>query len=136
MIRTSCFTVIAALVFAGVTVMPSAAEARDMEDCMLAWGQAARSYLTKNRTSGPEDEVFKTACQMEAKGDKAGARLEAVVIGMKALAKLDIGGCGKFMGRYIGATLPDRLCEATKTEDDAALKLMVSESLPPAQKKG
>src|SRR5262245_25107151 len=54
--------------------------ARGVEDCQLAWGQAVRSYLTQNRTKGPEDAAFKPACELESKGDKSGARIEAVLI--------------------------------------------------------
>ena len=132
-IRRTCFTLVAALVFTGLTGTADRAEARDTEDCMQAWGRAVRGYLTQKRTSGPEDEAFKPACALEAKGDKAAARLEAVLIGMKALAALDMKGCGRFMGLYIGATLPEKLCEATKTEQDQGLREMVKDSLPAAQ---
>ena len=71
------------------TVGAGAAEARGVEDCQLAWGQAVRSYLTQNRTKGPEDVVFRPACTIESQGDKAKARVEAVVIGVQALVKLD-----------------------------------------------
>src|SRR5262249_37139860 len=70
-------------------------EAREPEECQLAWGQAVRSYLTQNRTKGPEDAVFAPACELEAKGKKDEARVEAAIIGVKALAKLDPKGCAR-----------------------------------------
>ena len=106
------------------------AMARDIEDCQLMWGQAVRSYLTQNRTKGPEDEAFKPACELEAKGDKPAARVEAVTIGVKALAALDMRGCARFMETYIGATLPAKICEAAKGDDAEGLKKLVEGSLP------
>ena len=117
-----------------LTMLPSQAQARDAEDCMLYWGQAVRSYLTANRTKGPEDETFKPACEIEAKGDKPKARLEAITIGARALAALDMKGCKRFMEYYVGATLPGKLCEATKGQDVEALKKLIDDSIPPPPK--
>jgi hypothetical protein len=110
----------------------STAYARSVEDCALAWGQAVRSYLTQNRTKGPDDETFKAACEMES-SDKSRARVEAVLIGTKALAKLDPRGCAKFLESYVEANGPAKLCDAAlKGTDDGTLRKMIGDSLPPA----
>ena len=119
------------LLLAGFVVGPASAWARDLEDCQMWWGQAVRSYLTQNRTQGPEDEVFKPACEIEAKGDKDGARIEAIMIGVRALAKLDQKGCGRFMGLYIGAGSPEEICMAATGEDMEKLREIVLNNLPP-----
>jgi hypothetical protein len=134
LIRTLVVTAALAMVATMVTMMPGSAQARDAEDCQLWWGQAVRSYLTQNRTKGPEDEAFKSACDLEKQGDKAGARVEAITVGCKALAGLDMKGCTNFMGKYVGATLPGKICEAAKGDDVAALRKLVEGSLPPAPK--
>src|SRR5579862_6922799 len=93
-----CSSLALSLMLAGLCEMiPAKATAREKGDCILAWGQAVRSYLTQNRTKGPEDETFGPACDLESKGKKDEARVEAVVIGAKALAKLDMKGCQRFM---------------------------------------
>lgn len=108
------------------------AEARGVEDCQLAWGQAVRSYLTQNRTKGPEDVVFKAACTIEAQGDKAKARVEAVVIGVQALVKLDPKGCQRFLTSYVEAREPEAICtKAQQSPDDAdGLRQMIERSIP------
>lgn len=124
--------IFAAMIGLGTGALASTAFARTVEDCSLAWGQAVRSYLTQNRTKGPEDEVFKPACEIEAQGDKGKARVEAVLIGTKALAALDPRGCAKFLEVYVEASGPEALCAAAgKGKDDAALRKMISEALPP-----
>lgn len=120
-----------ALVLSVGALAVAPAEARELEDCQLFWGQAVRGYLTQNRTKGPEDDTFKPACELEAKGDKPGARIEAIMIGLKALAGLDQTGCKRFMEFYVGATLPGKLCESVGKVDEDSLRKMVSESLPP-----
>ena len=108
------------------------AEARAPEDCALAWGQAVRSYLTQNRTKGPEDEVFKAACEIEGRGDKAAARIEADLIGTKALAKLDPRGCTRFLEIYVEAQRPNEICQAAvQGRDDEALRKMIAGAVPP-----
>ena len=109
----------------------TAAEARDIEDCQLFWGQAVRGYLTKNVTKGPEDASFRPACELEAKGDKPAARIEAVSIGVKALAALDMKACNRFMEYYVGATLPAAICEKAGGDMDALRKL-VADGIPAA----
>jgi hypothetical protein len=114
------------------TVGAGAAEARGVEDCQLAWGQAVRSYLTQNRTKGPEDVVFRPACTIESQGDKAKARVEAVVIGVQALVKLDAKGCARFLESYVEAREPQAICnKAQQTPDDVdGLRRLVETSIP------
>jgi hypothetical protein len=120
------------LCVASVFAVPQIAEAREVEECQQWWGQAVRSYLTRNRTKGPEDDVFKSACQFEAKGDKLQARIEAITIGVRELAALDMKGCKRFMKLYVGATLHDQVCDAAAGEDFAAVRKLVASSVPPA----
>jgi len=115
----------------GVFAVPQLAEARELEECQQWWGQAVRSYLTRNRTKGPEDDVFKSACEFEAKGDKVEARIEAITIGVRELAALDMKGCKRFMKLYVGATLHDQVCDAAAGEDFAAVRKLVANSVPP-----
>lgn len=120
---------------AGPVFLAVSAEARAPEDCALAWGQAVRSYLTQNRTKGPEDEVFKPACEIEARGDKAGARIEAVLIGTKALAKLDPRGCARFLEVYVEASGPNEICQAAvQGQDDEALRKKIASAVPPKKR--
>jgi hypothetical protein len=126
--------------FAGAALLVSsfalggAALARDTEDCQTKWGGAVRSYLTQNRTKGPEDSAFKPACEME-KSDKPKARVEAVLIGVKSLAKLDAKGCERFVESYVGASEPAKICQAAGGDDEALRKLISSSLPPPPQKK-
>jgi hypothetical protein len=106
------------------------ADAREPEECQLAWGQAVRSYLTQNRTKGPEDAVFAPACQLEAQGKKDDARVEAVIIGSKALAKLDPRGCQRFMESYINSSKPKDVCDAALQGDEAVLRKLITDSMP------
>lgn len=109
----------------------STAEARDPEECQLAWGQAVRSYLTQNRTKGPEDSVFAPACELENKGQKDEARIEAAIIGARALAKLDPRGCARFMENYMSSNRPKDVCDTAAGDDTSALKKMIMDSIPP-----
>lgn len=106
--------------------------ARGVEDCQLAWGQAVRSYLTVNRTKGPEDTVFRPACTIESQGDKAKARVEAVVIGVQTLVKLDPKGCARFLQSYVEAREPQAICSKAQNnpEDVDGLRQMISQSIP------
>ena len=125
-------TALTLVCLAGVFAMPQLAEAREQEECQQWWGQAVRSYLTRNRTKGPEDDVFKSACEFEAKGEKGEARVEAITIGVRELAALDMKGCKRFMKLYVGATLHDQVCDAAAGEDFAAVRKLVANSIPPA----
>lgn len=127
---------VAGLLFSSI-VVEQRAEAREPEECQLAWGQAVRSYLTQNRTKGPEDAVFAPACEMEAQGKKDEARIEAAVIGAKALARLDAKGCARFMESYMSSTRGKDVCDQAMQEDPAALRKLIVESIParPAGKK-
>lgn len=114
------------------TFTASPAQARGVEDCQLAWGQAVRSYLTQNRTKGPEDVIFKPACSIESSGDKPKARVEAVVIGVQALVKLDPKGCARFLQSYVEAREPQAICnKAQNSPDDVdGLRRLVEQSIP------
>ncbi len=114
------------------TFTASPAEARGVEDCQLAWGQAVRSYLTQNRTKGPEDVVFKPACTIESSGDKSKARVEAVVIGVQELVKLDPKGCARFLQSYVEAREPQVICNkaVSSPEDVEGLRRLVTQSIP------
>jgi len=109
------------------------ASARGVEDCSLAWGQAVRSYLTQNRTKGPEDAAFRAACQIETGGDKAKARVEAVLIGVQTLVKLDPKGCARFLESYVGSRDGTSICtKASSAPNDAdGLRKMIETTIPP-----
>ena len=119
------------LVATSLLAVPTDAQAREVEECQQWWGQAVRSYLTRNRTKGPEDDVFKTACELEAKGDKPEARIEAITIGVRERATLDIKGCKRVMKLYVGSTMPDQVCEAAGNDDYNGLRKLVASSIPP-----
>jgi hypothetical protein len=120
-----------AVVALGLSVMPRGADARDPEECQLAWGQAVRSYLTQNRTKGPEDVVFAPACEIEARGEKDEARIAAAVIGARALASLDPRGCQRFMESYMSSARPKDVCDAALEPDEGRLKKLIVDSIPP-----
>ena len=107
------------------------AQARGVEDCQLAWGQAVRSYLTQNRTKGPEDQSFRPACEIEASGDKPKARIEAVLIGARALARLDPKGCKRFMEVYVQSKEPEKVCTEAGGDDSEGLRRLITDSMPP-----
>lgn len=106
------------------------AEARDPAECQESWGRAVRSYLTQNRKSGPEDAVFAPACALEGQGKKDEARVEAVIIGARALAKLDLRGCQHFMENYVASSKPKDVCDAATGGDENRLRTVVKESMP------
>lgn len=108
------------------------AEARDLEDCMLKWHRAVASYLTQNRTSFGQDEnmgQFQVACEKEQSGDKKGARLEAILVGVRNLARLDPRGCARFMEFYVGASDPEAACSAAQQPDDK-LRRIIQDGAP------
>jgi hypothetical protein len=125
----SAFLLPVAIGLIGLSLSESA-EAREPEECQLAWGQAVRSYLTQNRTKGPEDAVFAPACQIESSGKKDEARVEAAMIGAKALAKLDPRGCQRFMESYMESSKPKDVCDAALQGDEAALRKIITDSVP------
>jgi hypothetical protein len=113
------------------TLVEQRAQAREPEECQLAWGQAVRSYLTQNRTKGPEDAVFAPACAIEASGKKDEARIEAAIIGAQALAKLDPKGCQRFMESYMSSNRPKDVCDTANGQDAGALRKIIMDSIPP-----
>jgi hypothetical protein len=123
-------TLFVALVLVAATVVEHSAQAREPEECQLAWGQAVRSYLTQNRTKGPEDSVFAPACQLEAEGKKDEARVEAAIIGVKALAQLDPKGCQRFMESYMSSNRPKDVCDTARGDDVAALRKLIMSTIP------
>ncbi len=110
----------------------SPAWARPMEECQLAWGQAARSYLTGK--GGPQDADFKAACEMEGKGEKDAARVEAVMVATSALVKENAESCERFLKSYVGVGDPSAVCTAAGAGDADAFRKTVGESLPPPGK--
>ncbi len=126
---------------------PAPAQARDLDSCQTAWSQAVRSYLTKNRKAGPDGKVpkdideaelaaqawaatFRSACQLEAGGQKAEARVEAAAIGVEVLAKLDPRGCARFLEYYMQSTRGNDICSAAGTMDSAELRRQIESSIP------
>ncbi|MCK6552161.1 hypothetical protein L6R52_40395 [Myxococcota bacterium] len=124
-----------ALVIAGGSLWAGSADARDPEECQLKWGQAVRSYLTQNRTKGPEDKVFAAACTLEGEGKKDEARVEAVLIGARELSKLDARGCVRFMESYVGSSRPKDVCDLAAGGDEGALRKAITDSMPPRPSK-
>ena len=105
-----------------------AAFARDATDCQESWAKAVRSYLTQNRRAGPDGKVpanvdeeelvaqawqqaFAPACKLEADGSKPEARVEAALLGVQILSKLDPRGCSRFMEYYMGSTRAKDICD-------------------------
>ncbi|MCB9649690.1 MAG: hypothetical protein H6730_24290 [Deltaproteobacteria bacterium] len=104
------------------------AQARDLADCQESWSKAVRSYLTQNRRAGPDgrtpanvdeeelvaqawQQAFGPACKLEAQGSKAEARVEAALLGVQILSKLDPRGCSRFMEYYMGSTRAKDVCD-------------------------
>ena len=123
------------------------ADAREMADCQLAWSQAVRSYLTTNRKAAPDGTVpadldarelsdqawlgaFKPACEIEAQGDKPAARIEAAMIAVQILSKLDGRGCERFMQYYMDSTRGKDVCSAGTSADTASLREQVATAIP------
>jgi hypothetical protein len=127
--KRSLFAVSLSVLAAGL--IPMRAEAREPEECQLAWGQAVRSYLTQNRTKGPEDSTFAPACELESQGKKDDARIEAAIIGVKALAKLDPKGCARFMESYMSSSRPKDVCDTALGDDTVGLRKLIVDSIPP-----
>jgi hypothetical protein len=127
-LAAACFLAVSAL-----CATPSVGHARSPEDCQLAWGQASRSYLT-GKQGGPQDTDFKAACDMDAKGEKDNARVEAVVVASGALAKVSTDVCERFLKSYVGVGEPSGVCAAAGGGDDAAFRKAVTDALPPPGK--
>lgn len=125
----------------------SVAEARDKASCQQAWSQAVRSYLTANRKAAPDGTVpkdmdakeladqawlasFSAACDLEANGDKAGARVEAAMIGVQVLARLDARGCERFMQYYMDSTRGRDVCSVGATASTAELREKIAAAIP------
>ena len=130
-------TLVSLIAVAAFSMSPVGAEAREPEECQMAWGQAVRSYLTQNRTEnhwkpilGENDTAFASACQLEVGGKKDDARVEAVMIGAKALAQLDPKGCQRFMASYVNSSKPKDVCDAAAGGDDARLRKLITQSMP------
>ena len=128
-------------------VCGASAHARSPYECKTKWAQAVRSYLTQNRKAGPDGkvptnldeqemvaqawvEIFTPACQIEARGDKPGARIQAALIGAATLAKLDMRGCQRFMQYFMGSERPKDVCDEAKQGEGARLRTVVERSLP------
>lgn len=143
--RRAGFVLVAAL--AAMTATETAAHARPIDACQLAWSKAVRSYLTKNRKAAPDGTVasdmdgmeqaaqawlatFRPACEIEAAGDKPSARVEAALIGTKVLAKLDMRGCARFLEYFMESTRPQDLCRAVPTSTDDDLRSQIEGSIP------
>ena len=144
--RALAGTSAAALSLAAVMVA-TPAQARSLDDCQLAWSKAVRSYLTKNRTAGPDGQVpsdmdgmeaaaqawltaFRPACEMEAEGDKGGARVEAAVLGLTILARLDMRGCARFLEYFMQSTRSAEICRAANTASTEELRDRVARTIP------
>jgi len=120
-------TLLWALVFGLAT--PSVAWARTAPECMTAWSRAVRSYLTQNRKATPDGKVpedldaeevaaqawmeaFRPACEMEQSGQASEARVEAALIGVRILTRLDPRGCESFLNAYMNSDRPRDICSA------------------------
>ncbi|MEQ9503396.1 MAG: hypothetical protein RIT81_41430 [Deltaproteobacteria bacterium] len=134
-------------VFTAVLAWSTHAEARDKNSCQQAWSQAVRSYLTTNRKAAPDGTVpkdldakeladqawlasFSAACDLEANGDKAGARVEAAMIGVQVLARLDARGCERFMQYYMDSTQGRDVCSVGTTASTAELRKKIATAIP------
>lgn len=123
----------ALLCSAGFMMGASTAEARSLSDCKMAWSKAVRSYLSQNRSAGPDGTVpasiedkdrvdqawldaFTPACEQEAKRDKRGARLTASATGAQVLQRLDPKACQRFLSYYMRVKDADVVCAAASTE--------------------
>jgi hypothetical protein len=118
------------LTFAAASPVP--AQARTVEECQLKWGQAARSYVAVVASPpSPDDAAFKPACELEAKGDKDGARLEALTAAAAALFKQDKDACERFIKFFAGVAESENVCLAAS--DTEALKKTLAAALKPKQ---
>jgi hypothetical protein len=124
------------------------AHARDVGDCQESWAKAVRSYLTQNRKAGPDgkvpanvddeelvaqawQEAFAPACKLEAQGSKAEARIEAALLGVQILSKLDPRGCARFMEYYMGSTRAKDVCDLVASGSGSAeVRASIEGSIP------
>ncbi|MEL6183995.1 MAG: hypothetical protein AAFU79_05160 [Myxococcota bacterium] len=127
-----------------------AAHARTVDACQEAWSKAVRSYLTKNRKAAPDGTVpkqqdldgmeaaaqqwiaaFRPACEIEADGDKPSARVEAAMIGVKILARLDTRGCSRFLEYYMQSSRSQEICRGAATRpSEVTLRDQIGTSIP------
>lgn len=128
--------------------VPSLAEARTADACRTAWAKAVRSYLTQNRRAGPDGKVpanvdeeelvaqawekaFEPACKLEQDGLKPEARIEAAMLGVQILGKLDPRGCSRFMQYYMGSTKAKDVCDMVPAGSGSAeLRGAIERSIP------
>ncbi len=126
----------------------ASAEARTADACQTAWAKAVRSYLTKNRKAGPDGTVPKTvdeeeltaqawekafvpACNLEQDGLKPEARVEAAMLGVQILSKLDRRGCARFMQYYMGSSKAKDICDMVPTgAGSAEIRGAIEGSIP------
>lgn len=138
----------AALCLLALLVVPALAVARTEDACKTAWAKAVRSYLTTNRRAGPDGKVpkdvdeeelvaqaweaaFAPACTLEQDGLKPEARVEAAMLGVQILAKLDPRGCARFMEYYMGSTKPKDVCDMVPAgAGSAELRQAIERSIP------
>ena len=127
--------------------LASLAEARTEDDCRRAWSRGVRSYLTKNRRAGPDgkvpknldeeelmaqawDAAFSPACKLEAEGKKPEARVEAAMIGVQILSKLDPTGCVRFMDKYMQSNRAQDICSSAQRSGTAQIREQITSSIP------
>lgn len=115
---------------AAVMILSANAWGRSVEDCQEAWGKAARSYRSNKDIKGPEDESFKSACELSLAGKRDAGRVEAATVAIKALGLEDADGCARFAKGYLQVKKPEEVCAAANGDEDA-LKKLVEEALPP-----
>ncbi len=127
--------------------LASLAEARTEDDCRRAWSRGVRSYLTKNRRAGPDgkvpknldeeelmaqawDAAFSPACKLEAEGKKPEARIEAAMIGVQILSKLDSRGCVRFLDKYMQSNRAQDICSSAQRAGTAQMREQITASIP------
>ena len=57
------------------------------------------------------------------------ARIEAAIIGVKALAALDTKGCQRFMESYMSSSRPKDVCDAANGTDEGRLRKLITDQL-------
>mgnify|MGYP000125226166 CR=1 FL=1 len=129
-LRSAYALVAFTVLFPSLAALAEGKPRRAPEECAAAWGKAVRSYGKPASVPTPDDNVFKAACELEGKGDRAASRVEAVKVAVQALAKQDGDGCVRFLTSYIAAKEPQTVCDLGGGDSEEALMKSITENLP------
>ena len=86
----------------------------------------------------PSDRVLNYrfgTCLLFGGTDKDKARIEAILVGVKSLMKVDKNGCRRFLESYVEAKESDKICDAAGGNDDETTRRLLKDNVPPRKSK-